>query len=57
MFSQYNVDTDEILTLALRDDWTRVKFQIEGVVQRDKKLFEVLLKENYQVLKNLYQYA
>lgn len=57
MFSQYNVDTDEILTLALRNDWTRVKFQVEGVVQRDQKLFEVLLKDNYQVLKNLYQYA
>jgi len=57
MFSQYNVDTDEILTLALRDDWFRVKFKVEGVVQRDQKLFEVLLKDNYKVLKNLYQYA
>jgi hypothetical protein len=57
MFFHYNDDTDEILTLALRDDWTRVKFKVEGVVQRDQKLFEVLLKDNYQVLKNLYQYA
>jgi len=57
MFSQYNVETDEILTLALRDDWFRVKFKVEGVVQRDQKLFEVLLKDNYKVLKNLYQYA
>lgn len=57
MFFHYNDDTDEILTLALRDDWTRVKFKVEGVVHRDQKLFEVLLKDNYQVLKNLYQYA